>query len=121
VEENLEGCTRERLQSINTKAYLSIQDSEFEELLFKFDYREKVSEPPRIDCRMRPTESDERRKRERPKAAMSQKLEPRSGLGEQTGRPRDERTSEENLIPWEGSRDEGSITSPQRGAKMEEH
>jgi hypothetical protein len=43
VEENLEGRTSERLQSINTKAYLSIKDSEFEKLLFKFDYREKVS------------------------------------------------------------------------------
>jgi hypothetical protein len=43
VEENLEGSTSERLQSINTKAYLSIKDSEFEKLLFKFDYREKVS------------------------------------------------------------------------------
>jgi hypothetical protein len=30
VEENLEGSTSERLQSINTKADLSIQDSEFE-------------------------------------------------------------------------------------------
>jgi hypothetical protein len=38
VEENLEGSTSARLQGINTKAYLSIKNGEFEKLLFKFNY-----------------------------------------------------------------------------------
>jgi hypothetical protein len=38
VEENLEGSTSERLQSINTKAHLPIKNGEFEKLLFKFNY-----------------------------------------------------------------------------------
>jgi hypothetical protein len=63
---------------------------------------------------MAPTESDERRKRERLKAAISQKLEPRSGVGEQTGRPREECTSVEKARPWAGSRDEGSISCQRR-------
>jgi hypothetical protein len=38
VEENLEGSTSGRLQSINTKAYLPVKNDEFEKLLFKFNY-----------------------------------------------------------------------------------
>jgi hypothetical protein len=75
VEENLEGSTSERLQSINTKAYLSIKDSEFEKLLFKFDYREKVSRATKNRLQ---NEANEFRRKAQTRAAESSD-EPETG------------------------------------------